>query len=367
MEGSKTKLPIRLDNPRVWRTYIGGKLLDSLHGQPGSEISHFPEEWIMSLVSARNSGREHITDEGMSHVKAGGESLKSVIEADPVRYLGEKHAAAYGADLGVLVKLIDSAERLTVQVHPDRAKAKELFNSSYGKTECWHILGGTTIDGQEPCIYLGFREGITREKWKELFDQQDIKGMLDHMHRFPVKPGDTVLISGGIPHAIGAGCFLVEIQEPTDYTIRIEKTTPSGFRVDDFMCHQGLGFDKMFDCFKYDGCQAEQLRDRWFITPEIKAASQDGVIKSLIGYDSTKMFRLEEINVHGRMTVPSCDCFYGLYVLEGSGAIESGPDRIALEKTAQFFVPAGTGEYSIVSQDAEPLRILRFFGPECDQ
>lgn len=191
--------------------------------------------------------------------------------------------------------------------------------------------------------------------------------MLDHMHRFPVKPGDTVLISGGIPHAIGAGCFLVEIQEPTDYTIRIEKTTPSGFQVDEFMCHQGLGFERMFECFKYDGCPAEQLRDRWFIAPEIKATSENGVIKSLIGYDSTKMFRLEEITVSGRLTIPACDCFCGLYVLEGNGVIECGQDRVAFEKTAQFFVSAGMGEYAIISQDTGPIRILRFFGPENDQ
>ena len=50
--------------------------------------------------------------------------------------------------------------------------------------------------------------------------------MLDCLHKFEVNKGDTFLIEGGIPHAIGAGCFLVEVQEPTDYTIR--KNTHSG-------------------------------------------------------------------------------------------------------------------------------------------
>lgn len=54
-----------------------------------------------------------------------------------------------------------------------------------------------------------------------------------------------------MPHAIGAGCFLVEIRAPTD-TIRVERTTPSGFAVADSMCHQGLGFEKMFECFHYE-------------------------------------------------------------------------------------------------------------------
>ena len=77
--------------------------------------------------------------------------------------------------------------------------------------------------------------------------------MLEWMHCIEVHKGDTVLIQGGVPHAIGAGCFLAEIQEPTDYTVRTERITPSGLKVADTMCHQGLGFQKMFDCFHYEG------------------------------------------------------------------------------------------------------------------
>lgn len=48
--------PFLLDNPRAWRTYLGGRMLDALHDQPG-KIDHFPEEWILSTVAARNAGR----------------------------------------------------------------------------------------------------------------------------------------------------------------------------------------------------------------------------------------------------------------------------------------------------------------------
>ena len=83
-----------------------------------------------------------------------------------------------------------------------------------------HPRPGAKLNGEKPCIYLGFKRGVTRERWKELFDKQDLDGMLDSLERFDVKAGDTILIEGGMPHAIGAGCFLVEIQEPTDFTIR---------------------------------------------------------------------------------------------------------------------------------------------------
>lgn len=163
-------LPILLDNPRAWRSYLGGALLDELHGAPkgSGQVSHFPEEWVISTVQAKNAGREDII-EGLSHLAQGGETLKSMIATDPAAWLGAEHTAAFGSEIGVLVKLIDSAERLTIQVHPDKQKARELFQSDYGKTECWHILATREIDGQTPCVYFGFKPGITRVQWEELF------------------------------------------------------------------------------------------------------------------------------------------------------------------------------------------------------
>ena len=136
--------PIRLSRAGAWRTYIGGRLIEKLHGNENALDSNFPEEWIMSTVKARNIGREHIV-EGLSIVYGTDVSLADIISNNPVAALGEKHFKHYGCNLGVLVKLIDSAERLTIQVHPTRRKAKELFKSPFGKTECWHILGCRTM------------------------------------------------------------------------------------------------------------------------------------------------------------------------------------------------------------------------------
>jgi len=229
--------PIKLATSRAWRTYLGGSMISKLHGVPG-EDDHFPEEWLMSVVAARNSGREHIV-EGISRVEATGQTLAELIDASPSELLGVHHTDKYGKSLGVLVKLLDAAERLTLQVHPTRECAKKLFDSEFGKAECWHIIGEREIKGEKPCIYIGFKEGITREHWKHCFDEQDIPAMLDCLHRIEVKTGDTFIIRGGVPHGIGAGCFLVEIQEPTDYTVRTERITPSGLAVADFYVSPG--------------------------------------------------------------------------------------------------------------------------------
>lgn len=366
MRMPETTQPFQLDCPRAWRTYLGGARLDELHGaEPGTGAdAHFPEEWIMSVVAARNAGRPVEWQEGLSHLTSDpGLSLQAVLASDPAAYLGGPHAAAHGAQPGVLVKLIDSAERLTIQVHPDRRTAQQLFGSAFGKTECWHILGGRVIGGQTPCVYLGFRPGVTREQWQALFEAQDIPGMLGCLHRFEVQPGDTVLIEGGVPHAIGAGCFLAEIQEPTDYTIRVERITPSGFDVADAMCHQGLGFAQMFDCFHYTGLDRAAARQAWFLPHRTLRQDAAGSVVQLVGYTDTAFFAMRELRTSGTLAVPGGG-FSGLYVLEGSGVLRCQTQQQALCAPSQFFVPAGVPGFELCAAPGKPLRVLQYFGPE---
>ena len=338
--------PVKLKRAGAWRTYTGGSLIEKLHGKEQMPDTNFPEEWIMSTVAARNSGREHIV-EGLSVVEGTDISLAQLIDKNPEEILGKKHYARYGNKLGVLVKLIDSAERLTIQVHPTREKARALFDSQFGKTECWHILGGREVNGEKPCIYFGFREGITREHWKDVFDRQDIPEMLNCLHRFEVKAGDTFLIEGGIPHAIGAGCFLVEIQEPTDYTVRTERVTPAGLQVADFMCHQGLGFDRMFDCFDYRSYSRDDVLKRWYKQPNGN---------TLIGYTDTEMFRLELVEHKDGETIVSGSTFSGIYVLEGNGFVDGTPVKAG----SQFFIPACCEPFKIEGN----LKYIRYYGPK---
>lgn len=93
--------------------------------------------------------------------------------------------------------MIDSKERLTVQVHPDRETAKRLFGSPFGKTEYWHILNTREDCEEKPCLYLGFKEGITRKEWEKCFFEQDYDRMLGLMNCLEVKPGETYLVKGG--------------------------------------------------------------------------------------------------------------------------------------------------------------------------
>lgn len=355
--------PVRLQGARVWRTYLGGKMLDHFYGAENGEDGHFPEMWIASLVEARNTGREDIV-EGLSlTASADALSLKELIQSDPDSYLGKEHTERWGESMGVLVKLIDSSERLTVQVHPDKEAARRLFQSKFGKTECWHILGGRTIEGQPPCVYLGFRPGVTEETWKQYFKEQDIEGMLSCLHKVEVHPGDTILIQGGVPHAIGAGCFLIEIQEPTDYTVRVERTTPSGERVSDFMCHQGLGFERMFECFHYDSSSEEDVIRKYFIPKEVIEEKNGNQITCLAGKKQTPCFSMNLLEVRTELAVQQKE-FCAVLILEGEGILEFDGAEEKLTSGDQFFFPANMGKTIWKSKNGTVLKAVLCMGPE---
>ena len=86
--------------------------------------------------------------------------------------------------------------------------------------------------------------------------------MLNALHRFELKKGDFIFVEGGVPHAIGAGCFMAELQEPTDLMVIPERITPSGVELSDVKLHCGLGFEKMFDCFIYNGYDRETIQEK---------------------------------------------------------------------------------------------------------
>lgn len=359
------KEPLKLRGERVWRTYMGGREIDRLHEKRDRKDTHFPEEWMYSVTRASNAGRESI-EEGICKIDDGTNiTLKKLIEEFPEEILGKGHVNSFGNTPGVLIKLIDSKERLTIQVHPDKTTAKRLFGSPFGKTECWHILDIREDSIESPCIYLGFKEGITKDQWKECFEKQDYDRMLSMLNRIEAARGETYLVKGGIPHAIGAGCLIMEIQEPTDYTIRVEKVTPSGFTIDDRMCHQGLGFNKMFECFHYKGSTVEEVKEQYCIRTQA-LEWEYGKKLQLVGYINTPCFQVQKLMIDDCCRLRGERVFYCLYVLSGKGILKTPSKSYDLAKNEQFFIPADCGEYCITNAGYETLTMLKMYGPKCD-
>ncbi len=243
---------------RVRRSYLGGSRIDAfcqveshkskvecptgeppLHSSlstlsPPAGAQPQPEDWLASTTQAFN-GTLEIEGEGLGRLEDGR------LVRDAV------------GDLPILVKLLDSDERLVVQAHPTVPCAMRLFRSPVGKTECWYFLPGTAPDA---CVYLGFKPGVSRSSWESAVRAQ--APLLDMLHRIPVAPGDFVFVDGGVPHAIGGGCFMIELQEPSDLMVVAEPLTPSGRRIPDAKMHGGVGWDRMFDVYEYEGRSFEE-------------------------------------------------------------------------------------------------------------
>jgi len=198
---------------RIW----GGTQLRRVLGKPVPTDRVIGESWMI----ADHPACESVVAEG----PCAGRTLRQVMELDAPGLLGANASPTAGGRFPLLLKIIDAAEDLSVQVHPDDEQARTLGERDSGKTEMWHILGA-----EGSCeIALGFRPGITRDALEAcLREGGDAAGLLA---RFPVRGGESIFVRAGMAHAIGAGALLAEIQQNSDITYRLfdyNRTDASG-------------------------------------------------------------------------------------------------------------------------------------------
>ena len=319
---------------RVWRAYTGGKRIDAFYGKENCMDSRMPEEWIASTVEAFNPDRP-IKGEGLS-ICEDGRVFKEILEENSVQILGKDLSEKFGNKFSILVKLLDSAERLVIQCHPTVPFAKENFGFVFGKTECWYMLDCE----DDACVYLGFKEGITKEKWINLFDKQDIDGMLDCLHKFNVKKGDMWFVAGGVPHAIGGGSLMIELQEPSDLMVIPERITPAGVCLAEQKLHGGLGYEKMFDCFVYKGLSAAETKIKYYRETHFVSNEFTDIVDDSL----TDSFSMKALEVNGNATV-NLDKHYAIVIVEeGRGTLTANGETMELNKSNSFLVTANSGE-----------------------
>lgn len=311
--------PIFFKKNRVRRIYTGGSQFASFFGDDSTE-GYYPEEWVCSYVKALNEG-SNVYNEGISQTEDG-EWFDDVLKNHSEEMLGEGRT-----DLGILVKILDSSIRLPVQCHPDKEFSRKFFNSEYGKTESWVILGA----GEDACIYFGFNDSYTKEEFRAAFDK-DESVLVSMLNKIPVKPGDVFLIPGKAIHAIGKNCLLLEVQEPTDFTIQPENTCGE-YVLSDNEKYLGLNPDDAFDCFDMELDSLEKT---------IKAAKcepvTDGNIEKLITYEKTPCFAVNRYTVSGEKVNLPAPAVY--VVTEGEGKVICDSFEKDVKKGSYFFAPA---------------------------
>lgn len=328
-------------NP-VWRSYRGGCILRAFRGQPDTGDDHFPEDWLASTVAARNGPYAQRPDEGLSWVCWNGRrvTVSQLLMMEPERtwgnlYCGKKTKPA----VDVLVKLLDASVRLQVQAHPDRQFVHRYLSGDAGKTECWYILS-TRGPAQ---VYLGFQRPPQRSEWKRLLQEQDVAGILACFDPIMVQAGDCLVVPAGVPHAIGAGIFMVELQEPSDWVVRCEDRN-GDLVLPEAQRYMGLGLDACLDVFDYQAYPLAAVRTSFRQEPRTMAHTAAFTEERIIGPGYQEFFRLRRL----RGTGPGCwqgDEIMVMIVTKGEGVLGSGGPEQLVRHGETWLLPGCVAEW----------------------
>ncbi|OZM73922.1 mannose-6-phosphate isomerase [Amycolatopsis antarctica] len=336
--------PIRLPANQPPQFYRGGDAIAALRGVPpvaavsNSDTGFGPEDWVGSTTTMFGQDVN-----GLSSLPDG-RWLRDAVHADPVAWLGRDHADAPAGSTGLLVKLLDAGQRLPVHFHPSDSFARRHFDSHFGKSEAWIVVD---TYGDDPRVHAGFARAQSRATIDDWVRDQDAPAMLGALNSMAVRPGDTVYIPAGLPHAIGKGVFVVELQQPTDFSLTMEWRD---FLESPDKGHLGLGFDTALDALDLSGWDADRLGSIVKHTGETPDPEVDLLVEAASPY-----FRAQRIRPAPDLVLaPS---FAVLVVLDGAGTLRTEAGEQPLAKGDTVVVPHSAGE-STVDGDLTVIRCL---------
>jgi mannose-6-phosphate isomerase len=315
--------PIRLGPNQPRRFYRGGERIARFRGLPEPD-DHVPEDW----VGATNPVAGSATD-GLAALPDG-RLLRDAVAAEPEAFLGEAHVRRFGGDPGLLVKLLDAGDRLPVHSHPDDVFAQQRLGRPRGKTEAWLILEGGTI-------HLGWKDDVDPETVIGWVERQDGDAMLAALNERRVSPGDCVYVPATVPHSLGEGVFMVEVQQPSDLGVLLEWQR---FGLDPQDAHMGLGWEDALGAVRLTAVAADEI-DSWTI--------RRADASSLVPPDAEPFFRAQRVR-GGETLEPAYSI---LVVVEGDGRLGD----LALKRGDTILVPFAAGPLA-VDGDLEAIRCL---------
>jgi len=244
----------------------------------------------------------------------------------------------------LLVKIIDANDNLSIQVHPDDARAPVINGEPQGKSEMWCVLdapnGGSLI--------IGLKDGVSREDFISAVNINDGQAVERMLNRLPVKRGDVIYIPAGLVHAITKGVMVAEIQQNSDVTYRIYDYGRNGLDGKPRQLHKEqardvIDFDNRLRKTVIPGISVKGTPFTYYIAnPKFCA----------VGY---------ELNgaVHSENSDP--EKFFIFTCVEGGCVIKAGGMELPLSESYSVFIPAALGEYSIESKHC---KLIKSFVPD---
>lgn len=322
IETQRTKL-----YPMLFEPNLHTKLWGSTHLTTWKELPaqpHIGESWEVSAVPTSPSVITNGTWAGYT--------LNEVIRKMPEAMLGKAVATQYQNQLPILVKLIDTSDKLSVQVHPDDAMARRIHNQQ-GKSEMWYVIQAQ----EDACIYAGFQQELTPEAYAEKVANGTI---IDALAKHEVHAGDVFYLPAGRIHAIGKGVLLAEVQQTSDITYRIYDYDRLDLNGEKRELHTDL---------------AAQALD-YTVYPNYRNAYQDQIDEANPCLD-TEHFSVRVLSLTNpmRRNMVPYDSFVIATCVQGKCTIRirSTHDEVSLREGFSCLIPAAIADYDIIPNTAE--------------
>ena len=276
-------------------------------------------------------------------IKTGRYTGKTLVEASEVEgksLLGSVSVNQTGHRFPLLIKLLDCARWLSLQVHPNDEQAKKLEGpGNFGKTEAWYVVD-SEVDSE---LLSGLKEGVTHAQINEAVGNQKI---LDLVIQRKVRPGDYLFMAPGTIHALGPGLLIYEVQQTSDITYRVyDWDRPMTGR-------RKLHIEQAIKVLN-----PEERGDIHHVRTKDGKIIQENLITSnyfslnLISGTSGEI----QMNTHGYS-------FHALTILEGKASVQGKEWFFTLQPFETILVPAMCREYNISTSNQ--IRLINSFVPE---
>ncbi|MBR1665935.1 MAG: class I mannose-6-phosphate isomerase [Bacteroidaceae bacterium] len=306
----------------VW----GGSRLKALKGLP-ADGRNIGESWEISAVR----GSESVVQNG----ELAGSTLGELVQRYGAELMGKHIAEAHGTEFPLLVKFIDAAGDLSIQVHPGDKLARAR-HGKLGKTEMWYVM-----DARPGATLLaGFKKQIRPEEYAAKVADGSI---VDVLARHKVHPGDVFFIPAGRVHAICRGILLCEIQQSSDVTYRLYDYNRLGLDGKPRQLHTEEARDaidyKVYDDYRthYQPVAEGAVRivDCPFFVVNVVATSSS-LHRNLLAEDS----------------------FVTLSCLSGACTIQAGGVSVSLGTGNSCLIPASVADFEVTAFGNREVRLL---------
>jgi mannose-6-phosphate isomerase len=305
---------------KIW----GGNKIKTLFGKDYSPLPNCGESWELSGV-----------EDNLSVVTNGflaGNDLEELIEVYMADLVGEKNYEKFGLHFPILVKIIDSREWLSVQVHPDDALAMNRHQQN-GKTEMWYILQAD----KNAQVISGFNCDMDKEKYLQCFNNGKLTEILNYES---VQAGNVFYIPSGRIHALGPGVCLAEIQQTSDITYRIydwDRTDKNGKS-------RELHIEQAIDAINFQRVESYKTKSTFIPNLSTNIIESPYFTTNILAFD--KSIERDYIEL---------DSFVIYLCTEGKFTIEYSHGKEIIQKGETVLIPAELHELRLIPEPAAKL------------